>query len=45
MNNLWDNDLKNKRIDDENQNIIQLYSKFLSEILWDPKKVKKYIKN
>ena len=33
MNNLWDNDLKNKRISNECQNIIQLYSKFLLEIL------------
>ena len=44
MNNLWDNDLKNKRINNENQNIIQLYSKFLSEILWDPKKSKEVSK-
>ena len=33
MNNLWDNDLKNKRISNECQNIIHLYSKFLAEIL------------
>ena len=40
MNNLWDNELKNKKIGNECQNIIQLYSKFLQEILWDQKKSK-----
>ena len=34
---LWENHLKNKKIDIENEYIIQLYSKFLREILWDKK--------
>ena len=38
INNLWDNELKNKKISNECQNIAQLYSKFLLEILWDRKK-------
>ena len=38
INNLWDNELKAKKIDSENQGIIQLYSKFLKEILWNKKK-------
>ena len=32
--NLWDKYLKNKKIDIENENIAQLYSRFLREILW-----------
>ena len=44
MNNLWDNELKNKRIGNEYQNIVQLYSKFLSEVLWDQKKSKEVYK-
>ena len=32
INNLWDNELKNKRISDECQSIVQLYSKFLLEV-------------
>ena len=40
MNNLWDNELKNKRISNEYQSVLQLYSKFLLEVLWDPKKSK-----
>jgi hypothetical protein len=44
MNNLWDNELKNKKIGNECQNIIQLYSKFLQEILWDQKKSKEVYK-
>ena len=44
MNNLWDNELKNKRISNENQNIVQLYSKFLLEVLWDQKKSKEVYK-
>ena len=36
--NLWDNELKSKKIDSENQGIIQLYSRFLKEILWNKKK-------
>ena len=38
--NLWDNDLKNKKINNEYKSIVQLYSKFLLEILWDQKKSK-----
>ena len=38
INNLWDNELKSKKIDSENQSIIQLYSRFLKEILWNKKK-------
>ena len=36
--NLWENDLKNKKLDFENEPIAQLYSLFLREILWDKKK-------
>ena len=38
INNLWDNELKSKKIDSENQGIIQLYCRFLKEILWNKKK-------
>ena len=38
MNNLWENELKNRRVGNESRNIVQLYSKFLQEILWDQKK-------
>ena len=38
INNLWEIELKNKKINIENQYIVQLYSKFLSEILLDKKK-------
>ena len=38
INNIWENELKNKKIDIEYQNVIQLYSKFLLEILWNKKK-------
>ena len=38
INNLWENNLKNKKIDIENENIAQLYSRFLREILWANKK-------
>ena len=38
MNLLWKNNLRNKKINYENQNIAQLFSKFLKEILWDSKK-------
>ena len=34
---LWENNLKNKKIDLENEYIAQLYSIFLREILWDKK--------
>jgi len=40
INNLWDNELKNKTISDDCQSIVQLYSKFLLEVLWDQKKSK-----
>jgi len=40
INDLWDNELKNQRISDECQSIVQLYSKFLLEVLWDSKKSK-----
>ena len=38
INYLWENNLKNKKINSENENNAQLYSKFLREILWDQKK-------
>ena len=38
INNIWDTDLKNKKIGNEHQAIVQLYSKFLLEILWDRNK-------
>ena len=38
INNLWDNELKAKKLDSENQVIVQLYSRFLREILWNKKK-------
>ena len=38
INNLWENNLKNKKIIIENENNAQLYSLFLREILWDQKK-------
>jgi len=44
INYLWDNELKNKRISDECQSIVQLYSKFLLEVLWDQKKSKEVYK-
>ena len=44
MQNLWDNDLKNKKISNDCQNIAQLYSKFLSEVLWDHQKSKEISK-
>ena len=34
INNLWEKHLKNKKIEFENENIAQLYSRFLREILW-----------
>ena len=34
INDLWEKNLKNKKIDPENENIAQLYSRFLREILW-----------
>ena len=38
INNLWNNNLRYKKISFENQNIIQLYARFLREILWDQQK-------
>ena len=38
INYLWENNLKNKKIEIENENIAQLYSRFLREILWANKK-------
>ena len=38
MNNLWDNELKNKKLSCENEPIAQLYALFLKEILWDKKR-------
>jgi len=38
LTNLWENDLKNKKLDFENEPVAQLYSMFLREILWDKKK-------
>ena len=38
INTLWENDLKNKKIDLENQSIAQLYSYFLREILKNKKR-------
>ena len=38
INNLWDNELKTKKLDSENQVVVLLYSRFLREILWNKKK-------
>ena len=38
INNIWENDLKNRNSDFEHQGIVLLYSKFLKEILWNNKK-------
>ena len=38
INVLWENELKTKKIEPENEIIIQLYSRFLREILWNRKK-------
>ena len=38
MNHLWEKNLKNKKIDVDNENNAQLYCRFLKEILWDQKK-------
>ena len=38
INHLWENNLKNKKIDSENESIALLYSKFLREVIWDQKK-------
>ena len=38
INTLWDTDLKSKKIDLAHHGIIQLYSRFLKEILWNKKR-------
>ena len=38
INHLWEKNLKNKKIDIDNENNAQLYCRFLREILWDQKK-------
>jgi len=38
INHLWDDNLKNKKIESENENNAVLYSKFLREVIWDQKK-------
>ena len=44
MNILWDTELKNEKIHNEHQSIVNLYSKFFSEVLWDQKKSKEIYK-
>ena len=44
INNLWENYLKNRRISNDYQNIVQLYSKFLLEILLNKNKSKEVSK-
>jgi hypothetical protein len=44
INNLWENDLKNRRINNDYKNIVQLYCNFLVELLWDQKKSKEIFK-
>ena len=38
INHLWEDNLKNKKIDSENESTAILYSKFLREVIWDQKK-------
>jgi hypothetical protein len=38
INHLWEDNLKNKKIDSENESTAVLYSKFLREVIWDQKK-------
>ena len=38
INDIWENQLKGKKIELENQGVAQLYSRFLKEILWDKKR-------
>ena len=38
INHLWEDNLKNKKIESENENNAVLYSKFLREVIWDQKK-------
>ena len=44
INNLWENYLKNRRINNDYQNVVQLYSKFLLEILLNKNKSKEVSK-
>ena len=44
INNLWENYLKNRRISNDYQNVVQLYSKFLLEILLNKNKSKEVSK-
>ena len=44
INSIWDTDIKSKKIDLSQQGIIQLYSHFLKEILWNKKKSDEIIK-
>ncbi len=44
MNMLWDTELKNEKINNEHQSVVNLYSKFFLEILWDQKKSKEIYK-
>ena len=44
INNIWDTDIKSKKIDLSQQSIIQLYSHFLKDILWNKKKSDEIIK-
>ena len=44
INNLWNNELKNKKINNECESYVQLYSNFLLEVLWDVKKSKEVSK-
>ena len=44
INSLWENNLKNRRINNDYQSIVQLYSKFLLEILLDKNKSKEVYK-
>jgi hypothetical protein len=38
INHIWDKNLKNKKIDADNENNAQLFCRFLNEILWDQNK-------
>ena len=44
MNNIWDNNIKKNRLEISHHGIIQLYSHFLKEILWNKKKSDEIIK-
>ena len=38
LSSLWENELKNKKLNTENESVAQLYSLFLREIVWDKKR-------